>query len=206
MPGVAIEVAVVDPLPLFRQGAAAVLTAAGHTVHTPSDVLAWASRTPGALILLTVLTSEDWSRLARLHESSHLVVALLNGESTAAGVRAVRSGARSVLLRDASPAALRRTVSATIDGQAVVPARVAAALAGGSGDDRESTGRPAEAKMAWLRALAGGVTVAELAVHAGYSERAMFRMLRALYREMGVSTRVAALIRAQESGWLRPGG
>ena len=42
----AVQVAVVDPLPLFRGGAVAALAAAGHAVHTPSDVVAlWVPRT-----------------------------------------------------------------------------------------------------------------------------------------------------------------
>ncbi|SEU14237.1 helix-turn-helix domain-containing protein [Nonomuraea wenchangensis] len=46
------------------------------------------------------------------------------------------------------------------------------------------------------------MTVADLADRAGYSERAMFRLLQALYREIGVATRIQAIVRAQERGWL----
>ena len=50
---------------------------------------------------------------------------------------------------------------------------------------------------------AGGSTVAALANQAGYSERAMFRLLHGLYQRLGVRTRTEALIRAHERGWLR---
>jgi DNA-binding NarL/FixJ family response regulator len=59
-------------------------------------------------------------------------------------------------------------------------------------------------QMAWLRHLASGMTVAELARVAGYSERAMFRLLQSLYRQLGARTRIEAIVRAQEQGWLRP--
>ncbi len=202
----AVQVAVADPLPLFRDGAVAALTAAGHVVHTPGDIVAWAGQVRGAVVLLTVLAEADWDVLARLARtgSEPTLVVLLGEGSAAAGVRAVRGGARSVLARHASAEVLRRTVSATIDGQAVLPAAVADMLASGA----ETGTGPARAlsaeKLSWLRALAAGSTVAQLAGQAGYSERAMFRLLRSLYRDMGVGGRVEALMRAQEQGWLRP--
>jgi DNA-binding NarL/FixJ family response regulator len=205
---VAVQVAVVDPLPLFRDGAVAALTAAGHVVQTPGDVVAWAGQVRGAVVLLTVQAETDWDILARLGGTGTAVnslVVLLGEESAAAGVRAVRAGARSVLARQVSAEVLRRTVSATIDGQAVMPAAVAALLAAGGGAAvGPSWALPTE-KLSWLRALAAGSTVAQLASQAGYSERAMFRLLRSLYRDMGVGGRVEALMRAQERGWLQPG-
>jgi len=117
----------------------------------------------------------------------------------------VRGGARSVLARHVSAEVLRRTVSATIEGQAVLPAAVAAMLASCEGADAGPPQALSAEKLSWLRALAAGSTVAQLASQAGYSERAMFRLLRLLYRDMGVSGRVEALMWAQEQGWLRPG-
>jgi len=202
---VTVQIAVVDPLPLFRDGAAAALTAVGYTVQVPSDVVAWASQMHGAVVVLTVQANEDWAVLARLHEGGsavNSVVALLEVDVAAAGVRAVRGGARSVLARRASAEMLQRTVAATIDGHAVVPAHVLAALAAGVGTGiKPAESVPAE-KLLWLRALAEGSTVARLASQAGYSERAMFRLLRSLYREMGVAGRFEALMRAKEQGWL----
>jgi DNA-binding NarL/FixJ family response regulator len=202
---VAVQVAVVDPLPLFRDGAVAALTEAGHVVQTPGDVVAWVGQVRGAVVLLTVQAEADWNVLARLGgtgTAANSLVVLLGEESVEAGVRAVRAGARSVLARQVSAGVLRRTVSATIDGQAVLPAAVAAMLASGDtvgpGADRALTAE----RVPWLRALAAGGTVAQLASQEGYSERAMFRLLRSLYRDMGVGGRVEALMRAQERGWL----
>jgi DNA-binding NarL/FixJ family response regulator len=201
---VAVQVAVVDPLPLFRDGAVAALTAAGHVVQTPSDVVVWARQVQNPVVLLTVQAEADWAVLAELGAigtpTAPLVV-LLGDESLEAGMRAVRAGARSVLSREVSAEVLRRTVSATLDGQAVLPAAVATALA--TGTRVGPAGVPTDEKLSWLRALATGSTVAQLASQAGYSERAMFRLLRALYHDLGVSGRVEALIQAQEKGWLR---
>lgn len=171
-------------------------------VETPVDVVAWVRRAKVSIVLLTLLSEEDWGVLDRLCGTlgSQVVIAVLEGDPTASGARAVRLGARSVLPRSTTVDALRQTVEATIGGQAVMPAAVAAVLAAGSHTDTQS---PLSAEqLSWLRDLAGGTTVARLASRAGYSERAMFRLLRALYQQMGVSGRLQAVIRAQELHWL----
>ncbi|MEU8658424.1 DNA-binding response regulator [Actinoplanes philippinensis] len=200
----AVEVAVVDPLPIFRHGAAGILTEAGHVVRTPRDVLTWARRTPEALILLTVLSDTDWTVLGRLTDEPirHPVIAVVDAGMETLGVRAVRSGARSVILRQSGAAALIRAVVATLDGQSVLPASVTAALAAGRAAGPASAAAVTEQQISWLRALAAGSTVADLAGRSGYSERAMFRLLRGVYRELQAGSRVEALIRAKELGWL----
>jgi DNA-binding NarL/FixJ family response regulator len=202
---VAAQVAVVDPLPLFRDGAVAALAAAGHAVQTPADVVAWIRQAHRAVVVLTVRAEADWEVLteaAGAGSTAASLVVLLDEDSTAAGLRAVRAGARSVLARQVSAEVLRRTVSAVIDGQAVFPALVVAALVAGVGIDAGSGRVLSAERLGWLRALAAGSTVAQLADQAGYSERAMFRLLRSLYRDMGVGGRVEALMRARDEGWL----
>ncbi|MEU6153354.1 response regulator transcription factor [Actinosynnema sp. NPDC047251] len=196
------RIAVVDPLPLFRQGVASVLSAAGHSVETPTDVSLWLRRAKSSVVLLTVRSERDWDLLDRLCGAAghHLVIAVLDAESAVLGARAVRTGARSVLARDVAADTLRQTVEATIGGQAVMPADVAAALAGGTPPNGQRA-LSAE-QLSWLRQLASGSTVTQMADRAGYSERAMFRLLQAVYRQMGVRTRLEAIMRAQESGWL----
>jgi DNA-binding CsgD family transcriptional regulator len=46
----------------------------------------------------------------------------------------------------------------------------------------------------WLRELADGTTVSQLATKAGYAERMIFRLLRDLNSRFGAGTRVQALI------------
>jgi DNA-binding CsgD family transcriptional regulator len=62
--------------------------------------------------------------------------------------------------------------------------------------------RPSIEQLSWLRELSNGATVAQLAEHVGYSERAMFRLINSLYRQMGVHNRLQAIRHAQEAGWL----
>ncbi len=95
--------------------AVVALAAAGHAVQTPTDVAAWMRQVRGAVVVLTVRAEADWAVLAEAAEigsTAASLVVLLEEGSTAAGVRAVRAGARSVLARQASAEVLRRTVSA----------------------------------------------------------------------------------------------
>ncbi|WP_370384957.1 response regulator transcription factor [Catenulispora sp. GAS73] len=197
--------AIVDPLPVYRHGIGAILSAAGHTVEAPNDALVWADNRRDCLLLLSLCTEHDWGLLAQLSTSvvGRFLIALVDDDSGLLGARAMRNGAHSVLPRDVSIRSLERAVAATIDGDAVMPAEVARVLA--------DSVRPASAQsepalsaeqLSWLRLLAGGSTVARVAREAGYSERAMFRLLQTLYRKLGAESRIEAVLRAQELGWL----
>ena len=211
-----VRIAVVDPLPMYQQGVAAVLAEAGYRVELPDDLLAWLQRRGEAVVVLTLRSEHDWNLLRRVRAEPPRprVIVLLDDDRAATGIRAMRAGARSVLPRGVAVRALRRTVEATISGQAVMPAEVALALATAPAAYAEmpTTASPAgpttapptlsEDQMAWLRQLANGSTVAQVADRAGYSERAMFRLLRAVYERLGTHSRIEAIMRAKEAGWL----
>ncbi|MEU3645233.1 DNA-binding response regulator [Lentzea sp. NPDC034063] len=197
-----VRIAVVDPLPMFRQGTAAVLAAAGHAVEVPGDVVEWLRGAEMSLVLLSVVGEQDWELLACVanYSAAHWVIALLDDESAVPGVRAVQVGARSILPRNVDAATLTAAVESTIRGRAVLPPAAVVALATGASGLASSL--PSPDQLSWLRGLASGKTVAQLAQQAGYSERAMFRMLQALYRQLGAPNRIEAILRAQSRGWL----
>ncbi len=195
------RLAVVDPLPMFRRGMAAALTDAGYDVDCPSDPVAWAACRPTALlaVVLTVDGEADWKVLGQLAAAPRPVPVIALVDSTGP-VRAARSGARSVLLRGVDVPVLLRTVESTLDGQSVMPAGLIAQVSLNTGTPE--TGGISDDGVRWLRDLAAGATVAQLAARAGYSERAMFRLLNAAYKQMGVKTRIEAIMRARELGLL----
>ncbi|MGY0002463.1 DNA-binding response regulator [Micromonospora sp. I033] len=202
-----VDVAVVDPLPVFRAGAAATLAAAAHVVEQPSDLLAWAREHPTSVLVLTLGSERDWSLLTTVtyRYAAVAVVALTSDPIPAVGVRAVWAGARCVLPRSTSLEALRQAVQAAADGVSILPAEVLRALGGHEGAESLNMPRPlSEEQLSWLRALARGSTVTRLASMAGYSERAMYRLLRSLYAQLGVRSRTEALIRAQSLGLIDP--
>ncbi|MFI1989099.1 DNA-binding response regulator [Actinoplanes sp. NPDC020271] len=194
-----MPVTVIDPLPMYRQGMVAVLSAAGHKVRVIDDPVKWQDRELAGLVLLTLQSDPDWDLLGQLREG--LVIAVVAPEAARLGAQAVRAGARSVLERDVSATVLLSTVAATLAGQAVMPAAVATALAAGARGDAAPPAQLSAHQLTWLKHLATGMTVAQLARQAGYSERAMFRLLHGLYRQLGVRTRIEAVVRAQQEGW-----
>lgn len=198
-----VHVAVLDPLPVFRRGVAAALSSLGHLVEEPADAVAWLRERPGGVVLLTLHSAEDLDLLTALCRlrPRPLVVALPSGDVSSLGVQAMRAGARSVLARAATVLALQRAVAATLDGEAVMPAVVAGLLVTERGSRPLRRPAPSAQQVAWLRRLADGWTVSRLASDTGYSERAMYRLLQSLYQQIGVSTRLEAIILAHEEGW-----
>jgi DNA-binding NarL/FixJ family response regulator len=181
------------------------LSTTSHCAETPDDVLTWA-RHGQRIVLLSLIVEEDWELLGQLRHTAAAVVALIDERPTVpepvrAGVRAVRAGAASLLPRSVSAPMLIRTLEATAEGQGVLPGDVVSALVGTT-STLTPPGELTTEQLSWLRVLAAGSTVAQLAGLAGYSERAMFRLLKSMYKEMAVNSRVQAILRAREQGWL----
>jgi DNA-binding NarL/FixJ family response regulator len=90
-----------------------------------------------------------------------------------------------VVPRDAAPATARAAFEAAVNGNSLLPIEVLQALASAPGDATIATtgDTPTAREIEWLRELAHGVSVAQLADRAGYSERMMFRLLVSLVRD-----------------------
>jgi DNA-binding NarL/FixJ family response regulator len=92
-------------------------------------------------------------------------------------------------------------LDAGLRGMTILPAGLARSLASTEGD-RTRARTLTSSQQSWLRELASGTTVHDLASEVGFSEREMYRRLRVIYRAMGVRTRTEALILASASGLL----
>jgi DNA-binding NarL/FixJ family response regulator len=193
-----------DPLPLFRRGLMAVLGDAGFEPQTPEELLSWIREEQRPVVLLSLLSSDDWRLLARLREAraDTMVIAVLADPSTRSHVQAIIGGAIAAVTRDALPETVRKVFDAAVSGKSILPVEVVRGLTTLQATQEEGEGVPSPQEIGWLRELALGTTVARLADRAGYSERAMFRLLRELYVRMGARNRMEALIRAHEHGWL----
>src|ERR1700742_3656063 len=91
-------------------------------------------------------------------------------------------------------------VPAATSHRTVLPSSVARALARGTvpvGDARIRGDQ-----QAWLRQLAAGATVKQLAAGVGYSERAMHRHLQRLYQQLEAGNRTDALLQAMRLGMI----
>lgn len=199
----AARIAVSDPLPMFQRGVADTMSAVGYIVESPEDIMDWASVPGSDVVVLTLLEPADWSTLAALRNQRPNVATIATIESgdLTQSVRALSSGAIGILPREADSETVRTVLSAAVSGQSVLPMEVIRALA--SPDHRpQASSIPSEAEISWIRNLARGTTVAQLAAQSGYSERMMFRLLRDLYERWGLATRTEAIIYARDNGWL----
>ena len=181
-----------------------VLGDAGFEPRTPEELLAWIRDEQRPVVLLTLLSSDDWSLLTRLRETraDTMVIAVLADTSTRSHVQAILGGAVAAVARDALPGTVRKVVDAAVGGKSLLPVEVVRALTTSQSFPEEDESVPSPQEIGWLRELALGTTVARIADGAGYSERAMFRLLRALYLRVGARNRTEALMRAHERGWL----
>jgi DNA-binding NarL/FixJ family response regulator len=201
---VSIRIAVSDPLPLFRRGVMTVLGDAGFEPQTPEELLSWIREEQRPVVLLSLLSSDDWRLLARLREAraDTMVIAVLADASTRSHVQAILGGAIAAVTRDALPDTVRKVFNAAVAGKSILPVEVVRGLTTLQPPQEEDEWVPSPQEVGWLRELALGTTIARLADRAGYSERAMFRLLRELYVRIGARNRTEALIRAHERGWL----
>jgi DNA-binding NarL/FixJ family response regulator len=151
-----------------------------------------------------MLSADDWALLSRLHEARAdiTVIAVLADLSTRSYVQAILGGAVVAVPRDALPETLRKVFEAVVSGESVLPVEVVRALAAPESTPEEPVDVLSAHEISWLRELAHGTTVAHLAHRMGYSERAMYRLLRVLYARLGARNRTDALMRAHQRGWL----
>jgi DNA-binding NarL/FixJ family response regulator len=200
-----VRIAVSDPLPMFRRGMIATLGDTGYQPEAPEDLLAWARQSQRGIVLLTLHVPEDWRLLTDLRKASDdlAVIAVLSEAQTGLYVRAIVAGAVAVVSRDVEPESVKRVFDAAVEGKSLLPAEVVRALAAPRpGVEEEDAGAPSARELEWLRRLASGLTVSQLADRFGYSERAMFRLLRDLYARMRVRNRTEALMHAHKQGWI----
>jgi DNA-binding CsgD family transcriptional regulator len=109
----------------------------------------------------------------------------------------------AVTPRDAQPELVRRVFEDAVGGSCLLPIEVVQAPTSSAARPAgEEAARPTPQELGWLRQLAGGTTVGRLAHEAGYSEQAMFRLLRELYRKIGARNRTEALVLSSQRGWL----
>lgn len=196
-------VAVVTPFPALRRGLAAMLAGSEFEPEEPADPVAWLAATDHRIVLLAFEDPGDVEIVVDLRRADCSVVAVaLLPETTPAIVRgALLAGACSVARWDASLDELLTMLEAGVGARSVLPTSVVHQLAIGNGSDGHQVPLDRD-QIDWLRALARGITVTELAERISYSEREAYRLLRGLYDRLGVGNRTEALVWAARRGIL----
>lgn len=197
------SVALVNVVPVYRQGLTAALTAEGFAVDEPADLVAWGKGPGPRAILVSIRQLADLDRVRELRAEGlqSFLVALLDDARPHRFGEALLAGADTAAAAAARTEEIVGVVKAALERRASLPMAIAHALAEGRGSPPDESIVSTQ-EIEWLRAIANDTTVADLAVRAGYSEREMYRALSRLYRRMGVSSRVQALIAAARWGLL----
>jgi DNA-binding NarL/FixJ family response regulator len=200
-----VRVAVLDALPAYRRGIMAILGDKSVNPDRLDDLSTWIEEDARHVVFLTLESDPDWEALVRLGQApvDLLVVAVLTDSSVPVYVRAISAGAVAAMPRDATPEQVQRVFDDLLHGAITLPTEVVRALNSSSAPTEENiAGKLSAKEVSWLSELGHGTTVARLAQQAGYSERAMFRLLRDVYERIGVRTRTEAILYAQQQGWL----
>jgi DNA-binding NarL/FixJ family response regulator len=201
---VSVRVAVWDPLPIYRCGMMTALAGAGFSSEEPEDLLEWSSEQQYRVALLTVQSKQELTLLTQLKGSwpDLILIAVLAEEDVEMHVKAVKAGATAAVGRTATPEEVLQVFNAAIRGVSMLPAEAVRTLAAPDAPQRNETSQLTPREIEWLRALSQGSTVAQLAENVGYSERAMYRLLRGMYRRMHAANRTEAVLKASRAGWL----
>lgn len=190
---------VVDRCPLRQRGIVSVLVEAGCDVDPCDDLRAWVQEDGRRGVVVSVEHDGRGLRhigALRAQRSDLAIVALLAERN--ACQPALQAGANSALEQHASLDLVVEAVLHALEGRTVLPTPMARDLVVGPAEPPTVELSPDERQ--WLRALAAGSTVAEIAEDAAYSNREMHRLLRGIYDRLGAENRSQALISVARQG------
>lgn len=198
------RIGVVGGTPMWKRGVSAVLADAGYRAVEYPDLSEWRPGSGGRAVLLHVTAASDLAPLSDLTDAHpHIPVVVVAPELGVAEFAAsVRAGALSAISADETVEMLLAVLEHAIAGRASAAPSIMRALsmriAAGFGEALSID----DGSVAWIRSLAAGSTVSQLAFDAGFSEREMFRLLGELYVRIGVRNRTEAIVWASRHGLL----
>jgi two-component system, NarL family, response regulator DegU len=200
---------VVDPEPVFAQGAVGVLSGAGFGAvaldprGAGRDVASWVAQMPGvrpaAVVVDAGLGLRPYGSDIAVELGSQApevaVVMLVRRALSVGMVEAMESGALALVHRRCTPEELVAAVSAAIGGQNWVAAPLAGILRGELLSE-VSGERPSELsrrELEVLRGLVTGATNAQIAARLGLSEHTVRNHVHSVTRKLGVANRTDAV-------------
>ncbi|MEV6847008.1 response regulator transcription factor [Actinoplanes sp. NPDC051411] len=137
----------------------------------------------------------------RQAEPRSRVLAMSGDDDPAAAVEALRAGAEGFLPKSSEPGDLVNPLLAALDGWAVLPSPVLAALIGATGGGRLEI-RLNDDERDLLRMIAAGLSTVDIAARLHLSERTVKRQTATLLRRLRVSSRTEAAALAGSAGLL----
>ncbi len=208
-----IRVIVVDDHPLFvrglelllpevSEGRAEVVAATGDAASAASLV----RRTVPDLVLVDVHMPPPGGirAISAIRRSSPRVriVAMSGDEDPAPALEALRAGAEGFLPKTSEVGDVLQPLLSILDGWAVLPADLLAALLGAGRGTRPAPVDLDGPEKQLLQLIAAGATTTEIALQLHVSERTVKRLTATLLRKLRVSSRTEAAALAGSAGIL----
>lgn len=192
------KAAVIDSVPLARRGIASVATELSFDACEFSAIESLPQGCNFAILIVSLRSESDWDAMTAADICATVcTIALVPTLTPAAVMRALASAVRSIVGLSAEPAFLADSIHAAQRGKVVLDIDIVRQLV-----DAEQAPSFSQQQLQWIRALASGTTVAQLASDSSYSEREMYRHLARIYRGLGASNRVEAVLHAYKAGLL----
>ncbi|MFW2339257.1 MAG: hypothetical protein ACN4GK_04340 [Acidimicrobiia bacterium] len=200
----AIRIGIVARTPTVQRGLAAVLTDSGYKPVPLAGLESWSPGKSGSAVIV-VVRDEAMKESVRLFSDDHPhvpIVGISPDSNVGALAELIRLGAFTALGEDDPTEQLVGALGNALSGHTLLPLDIARAMAARVPPPADPAAWISDDELGWLRSLTQGVTVPELAVAAGYSEREMFRVLQRMYQRIGVANRTEAIIWATKNGLL----
>lgn len=200
------RIAIVGGKPTWQRGMSATVTDLDYVTVTFPELGAWRPGRGGRAVIVFIADDKALDTVVDfVSEYPHIpVVAVIPELDLASFAKAVRAGASGAVDDADSHEVVGEALSAAIQDRVSAPIHLIRAMAQRVPPPPEMSASVDDSETAWLRALAGGETVAALAERIGYSERETYRMLGDLYQRLGVTNRTEAIIWATRHGVLDP--
>jgi two-component system nitrate/nitrite response regulator NarL len=207
-----MRIVVIDDHPLFVRGLELLLPDVSDSratvVASTSDAASAAGlvrRTVPDLVLVDLHMPPPGGLRAitavRQAEPRSRVLAMSGDADPAAAVEALRAGAEGFLPKSSEPGDLVHPLLAALEGWAVLPGSVLAALTAEAGGGRIEV-RLNDDERDLLRMIAAGLSTLEIAARLHLSERTVKRQTATLLRRLRVSSRTEAAALAGSAGLL----
>ncbi|MFI6074357.1 response regulator [Actinoplanes sp. NPDC051343] len=207
-----MRIVVIDDHPLFVRGLELLLPDVSDSratvVASTSDAASAAGlvrRTVPDLVLIDLHMPPPGGLRAitavRQAEPRSRVLAMSGDADPAAAVEALRAGAEGFLPKSSEPGDLVHPLLAALEGWAVLPGSVLAALTAEAGGGRIEV-RLNDDERDLLRMIAAGLSTLEIAARLHLSERTVKRQTATLLRRLRVSSRTEAAALAGSAGLL----
>lgn len=196
------EIGVFNAPPVYVLGLKSLPNQSGYAFEPVVDLLEWVTRHRPPTLLVGVRTESDLEVIVELRdqEPDSVVVTVIDDYSIDSFRESLAAGAAGAVSRDSGAAELVFALNAAVTHSTVMPTSLARTLAANGNEEEPPCIE--DFKLGWLQSMARGTTVAGLGQSAGYSEREMYRRLRAIYHDMGVCNRTEALLKASRLGWI----